>query len=30
MQIAVEHELLFIEYKIQTQTGEGKKSLPTF
>ena len=27
IQIAVEHEQLFIEYKIQTQPGE-KKSLP--
>ena len=25
IQIAVEHELLFIEYKIQTQTGEKNK-----
>ena len=29
IQIAAEHELLFKEYKIQIQTGEKKKCLPT-
>ena len=28
MQLAAEHELLFIAYKIQTETG-GKMCLPT-
>ena len=30
MQIAAEHELLFIEYKIQTQTEEKKKKFTYF
>ena len=29
MQIAAEHKLLFIEYKIQTETREKKLSLST-
>ena len=30
IQIAVEHELLFIEYKIQTRPGENKNNFIDF
>ena len=30
IQIAAEHELLFLKYKIQTKTGGNKKEFTTF